>query len=385
MAVESFTRERVYVKAESSFNDTAYTSLAAGDAIIARSCALQVAHNRVPSKSKRGTPDVITDLPRMQTSGFDVTAEWRPSGTLGTESDLGPLFKSFFGSQSLAGSGSGVTTTVSASPSPTATGCTVASATGISVGDIIIVTTSNGREATRVKTKATNALTYDALSAAPATGAAVVAGVTYGLTTAVGQSLAIARFFASKKECVTGAQANSLEVTFGKQDEVIARFSGMSAQHRGNAAATSLSDPSTTTVVGSPLNGIIGIGIVNGYTFKVTSARFSMNNALALRDQDIGQSYATEAFRNDFRDGTVEISFYLDDHRVADLGYVFTKAAFSLVLGSTNGAMLAAVAPSVLWDEPALPAGESGVAMMTIRGQLFATSTGNDSLFLGEL
>lgn len=381
----SYITQRVYLKTESAFNDTTYTGLAAGDAVVPTTVALQASDNRVPSKSKRGTPDVVASLPRMQTSGFQLGAEWRPSGTLGTESDLGPVLKAFFGTQVTSGSGSGVTTTVSASPSPTVTGCTVASATGLAVGDLIYITLASGRrEATRIKTIATNALTFDALSAAPATGAAVVDSVTYKLQTAAPSSICIANFLAGKKECVTGAMVESLEISFGKQDEVTITANGQSAQYRGNSEATSLSDPGTSTTTGSPINGLTASLVVNGAAFTAIAAKVSIANGIKLRDQDMGAAYATEAYRADFRMGTVEFTFYVDDHAIVNLGESHTKVACSLSIGSTNGSMLGFVAPNVEFDRTPLPSGTSDAPTMTVRGTLYGSTTGNDALFLGE-
>jgi len=384
MAVGSFITQRVYCKNESAFNDTTYTGLVAADAIVARTVSLQASDNRVPSKSKRGTPDVTTSLPRMQTSGFSLSAEWRPSGTIGVASDLWPILKGFFGTQTLAGTGSGVATTVAASPSPTATGFTVASATGLAVGDLIYVTVGTRREATRIKTIATAALTVDELSAAPVSGAAVVASVTYKLTTAVPSSVCIANVLGGKLEVVTGGMVESLEISFGKQDEVMLSANGVSARYRGNSESTALTDPATTTVVGAPLNGIIGAGVVNGAEFKVIGLKLSVQNAIKLRDMDIGDAYATEAFRADYRMGTIEVSFYLDDHTIVDLGESHTNVPFSLALGSTNGAMLGMVCPLVEWDRTPLPAGESDAPVVTVRGTLYASATGNDAVFIGE-
>lgn len=381
----SYITQRVYAKIESAFNDTTYTGLAAGDALVPTTVALQASDNRVPSKSKRGTPDVVASLPRMQTSGFQLGAEWRPSGTIGVESDLGPLLKAFFGTQTLSGSGSGVATTVSASPTPTVTGCTVASATGMSVGDLIYVTLASGRrEATRIKTIATNALTFDALSAAPASGAAVVDSVTYKLQTAVPSSICVANFLAGKKECITGGMVESIELNFGKQDEVTVTINGQSAQYRGNSEATSLTDPVTSTTVGSPINGLTASAVINGAAFTAISAKVTLANAIKLRDQDMGAAYATEAYRSDFRMGTFEVTFYVDDHAVVNLGESHTKVACSLSIGSTNGSMLGFVAPNVEFDRAPLPSGTSDAPTMTVRGTLYGSTTGNDALFVGE-
>lgn len=384
MAVGSYITQRVYVKTESAFNDSTWTGLAAGDAIVATSVNFQASDNRVPSKSKRGTPDVVDSLPRMQTSGFTLGAEWRPSGTIGVASDAGPLLKAFFGTQTTSGSGSGVATTVSASPSPSATGCTVASATGMAVGDLIYVTVGSRREATRIKTINTNALTFDELSTAPSSGAAVVDSVTYKLTTAVPGSVCAANFVGGKQEVITGAQPESLEISFGKQDEITITVNGQSARYRGDSESTALTDPATTTTVGSPINGIVGAATVNGAEFKVTGLKVSLQNAIKLRDQDIGDAYASEAYRADFRTGTIEVTFYLDDDTILELGELHTKVPFSLAIGSTNGAMLGVVCPQVEFSRTPLPSGQSDAPMVTVRGDLYASSTGNDSIFIGE-
>ena len=124
---------------------------------------------------------------------------------------------------------------------------------------------------------------------------------------------------------------------------------------------------------------------VNGYAYKITGLTLSPSNALAMRDQDLGATYATEAFRSDRRTIGVQASFYVEDARVMDLGTAYTKAALSVCLGNVNGSMLAAVLPYVLWEIAPLPAGETGPAIMTATGVGYASATGNDSCVLGEL
>lgn len=385
MAVSTFQNQQVFVKKESAFADTSYQSLAAGDAILARTLQLTAAHNRVPSREKRSTPDYVTDLPRMATASWSLSAAWQPSGTIGTESDLAPLFEALMGSKVASGSGSGVTTTVSASPTPTVNGCTVASATGMAVGDVIVVTTANGREATRITNIATAALTWSPpLTAAPATGAAVVDGVTYKQSTAAPPSLAVCNFMGSLEEAVIGAMVESATLTLAKSEEAVVSFNGPAAKYLGQGTA-SLTNPGSQTTVGSPINGLVAMCVVNGYSFKVTSLTVTPNNALAMRDQDLGAAYATEAFRGDRRTIQVQASFYVEDTRIMDLATALTKGGLSLVLGATNGSMVAVVAPSVLWEIASLPSGESGAAIMQATGTCYASSTGNDSLAIAEL
>lgn len=381
MAVSTFQNQQVFVKKETAFADTTYTGLAATDAVLARTIQLTAAHNRVPSREKRATPDYVTALPRMATAGWSLSAAWQPSGTNGTESDLAPLFEGLMGSKA----GSGAVTTVAASPSPTVTGFTVASPTGMAVGDIIVVTLTTGREATRITNIATAALTVSpALSAAPASGAAAVCGVSYKLTTAAPPTLAVCNFMGSLEEAVIGALVESAQVTFAKSDEVLVSFTGPGAKYLGQGTA-SLTNPGSQTTVGAPINGLIADANVNGYVFKVTGVNVSLSNALALRDQDLGEAYATEVFRGDRRTATVEASFYVEDTRIMDLATAFTKGGLSLVMGGTNGSMLAMVAPLVEWEIAPLPAGETGPAIMTARGTCYASSTGNDSIVLAEV
>lgn len=381
MAVSTFQNQQLFVKKESAFADTTYTGLAATDAILARQVQITAAHNRVPSREKRSTPDYVTDLPRMATAAWSLSAAWQPSGTNGTESDLSPLFEALMGSKA----GAGVITTVSASPAPTTGGCTVASASGLAVGDVIVVTTANGREATRITNIATAALTWlPVLTAAPASGAAVVAGVTYKLTTAAPPSLAVCNFMGSLEEAVIGAMVESATITFAKSEEATVAFQGPGAAYKPQGTA-SLTNPGSQTTVGLPINGLVAMAVVNGNAFKLTGLTATINNALALRDMDLGAAAATEAFRGDRRTVSVQASFYVEDTRIMDLATAFTKGGLSVVLGATNGSMVALVAPSVLWEIAPLPAGESGAAIMQATGTCYASSTGNDSVVVAEL
>lgn len=385
MAVQDFSTQRIYAKKESAFNDSTYQSLAAANAIRVRTFSLTPKHNHVPSKDKTPTPDVISSNPRMETTGWQAGLAWKPSGTIGTGSEAKALFEAFFGSMVAAGGGSGVTTTVSASPTPTVTGFTVASATGLAVGDVIVVTMAAGhREATRITAIATNALTVSpALTAAPATGAAVVAGVSYKLITAAPGSLALGNFMTSKKEGGAGSWVDAIELNFGKEEEVMATFSGRCAQYLRNGNA-GLTDPTTQTFVGTELNGLVGKAIVNSNIFKVTAVKLSLANNLAPRVEDIGDAYATEIFRSSKRDFKIDVSFYVDDHRIVDLSTTPTKAPITFVLGSANGAMLACVCPNVLYEMVGLPSGQEGAAIVTASGQAYGVN-GNDAITLAEL
>lgn len=379
MAVSVFSDQQIFVKVEAAFKDTTYTGFAATDAILARTVGITAAHNRVPNREKRSTPDYVTDLPRLMSAAWNLSAAWQPSGTIGIESDLAPLFTALQGTKRV--SGSGVTTTVASGGA--VSGAVLASATGLTVGDVVIVTTSAGREATRIASINTNTVTWSpSTSAVPSNGAAVVAGVNYVQSTAIPTSLAIGNYLGSIGESLAGAMVARASIGFTKSEEIVVSFDGPGAQYY--ADATKGTKPVSQTTVGSPINGLVALANVNGYVFKLTGLTVSPTNPLALRDQDLGATYATEAFRSDRRDVSVQASFYVEDLRVANLATALTKGGLSVCFGNVNGAMVGAVLPSVLWEYVPLPSGETGPAIVTATGKAYASATGNDSCVIFE-
>lgn len=142
-------------------------------------CALSQDWIPDPTTRQRIAP-VTKGILGLKKGKLDFTTFLRGTGTAAgnaTEAlgyaDLaeGQLLRNVFGGESL-----GTGTTVAADPAPTVNGCTVASAAGLSVGQAIMI---NG-EATVIKTKSTNALTFTrALSAAPEESDVVYAAATY--------------------------------------------------------------------------------------------------------------------------------------------------------------------------------------------------------------
>lgn len=380
MAMESHLLEQVFVKEETAFNDSTYTTLAAADALLHRGAKVAGKNNRVPSPEKQGTPGRRSSLPRRKTAEWSVNGAWQPSGTLGTGSDFDVLLKALMGSKVI--SGAGVTTTVSASPTPTATGFTVASAAGLSVGDVIVVTLSSGREITRIKSINVAALTVDALSAAPATGAAVVAGVTYKLTTAMPPSLAVAKFYTAggAKECVGGALVDAAEFAFSGEEEVTASFSGPAARYR----RTGFTAPGSQTLVGAPVSGLVGHFALDGNLFPITEAKLSLKNNLGMRNKELGTAYASQAYRDQYREISVSVTFYMDDARLLDMAEASTATVVRLLTGDANGAMVGAVLPKVEFEIPEVGSNETGPILVTASGVAYESS-GNDAIFLAEI
>lgn len=381
MTIETTLLEQAYVKAESGYNTLA--SPGSTDALRHHELTLRKRNNREPSPQKSGTPDRIQSLPRGVTATWDLGgAFWEPSGTVGTPSYMAPLLKNGMGAQHAAA----LTTTVEASPSPTTTGCTLTSATGLAVGDVMVFTVGSGarREATRIKSIATAAVTFDALSAAPDAPGAAVSGVTYNLASTVPTSLSIFKFHTAGgfKEAVQGAIVERIQLMFDGAKEVGVKMSGPAA----NYVRTGFSQPGAFTAVGTPASGLVGNMYVDGTAFVILSAEITIDNNNDLRRDELGNGGVATGIINhkDFRNIGVSVTFYLEDTNLIAKGEASTLAALRLIVGSTNGKMLAAVMPSVEFETGDIPA-SGGPKIVTIQGVCYMASSGNDSLFLGEI
>lgn len=389
MALGSHLTERAFAKAESAYNDTTIIAgLAASDGFLHRQVRCGPGKwNRVPNPGRRATPDRGSMLDRRMTADWSVSAGWEPSGVLGTASELQALLTALMGTKVAAGSGSGVTTTVSASPTPTATGFTVASATGLSVGDLIVVTMPLGhREVTRITAINSSALTVDSLSVAPAGSAAVVAGVTYKLATqTVPGSLCLAKQDIANTgyEGVGGALVNSGAVTFDGSEEAAWQFSGPAARYY----VSGLTIPSSITrpAAAAPLAGIAAGNVyLDATAFTVLRASLSIGNNFGQRLGELGVAYASGAFRSGKRDVNVELTYYFDATTLRDLAMAKTNSTVRALIGSTNGKMLAFLLPSVAWEIEDVPTGDSGPKNATCRGLALAAA-GNDEVYLAEI
>lgn len=386
MTIETGALEQGYVKLETAYNVVPADALAGTDGIRILTLSLSGKKNREPSPQKRGTPDRQASLPRRESASWNLSEiMWEPSGTLGTISNVGKLIKGGFGSNHVLS----LTTTVSAAPSPTVTTATLGSVTGIQVGDLIVFTVASGarREVTRIATLPGGAaVTFDPLSVAPdSTGAAVV-GITYSLASNITDSFAIYKYHNAGgfKEAVYGSVVDQIQVMLDGTKEVTLALSGPGARY-GNAAggATVQTKPATHVTVGNPAGGMVGNFYVDGTAFLVTSAKVSINNQLALRNKDLGTSFAAGiGGRSNLRDVTVEVTFFMEDTNLIGKAHSVTKGELRCIIGNTNGSMLLVVVPSVEFEIPDIPS-DIGLKEVTITGVAYAVN-GNDQVILGE-
>lgn len=388
MTIEVGALEQSYAKVETSYALDAATggeTLSATDGIRHLDLSLTSKKNREASPQKRGTPDEAQSMARRQSQAFNLASiMWEPSGTIGTISNIGKFFQAAMGAKHVISGG--LTTTVSASPSPTTTGFTVASATGLAVGDLFAVVTSNGTEVSRVKTLATAAITCDALSAAPASGAAFLSGITYQLASTLATTLAIYKYYnaGGHSQAVFGAVVDQFTVAFDGTKEVLASFSGPAGRYADATFGTVQSKPGSHTTVGAGASGLVGNFYVDGNAFLVIAAKIQGNNALGLRNKELGTQWASGvAGRTNNRKIKVSVTFYLEDTRLISMANAVTRGVLRLIVGSASGSIVAALMPSVEFEIPDI-GGEIGPKEVTVEGMAYAVN-GNDALYLAEM
>ncbi len=388
MTIETGALEQAYAKLETTFAVVPADALVGSDAIRHLELSIQGKMNREPSPEKRGTPDEAQSLPRRFTAGWNLSNMlWEPSGTIGTDSNAAKFLKAGLGAQHTIVAG--LVTTVAAMPAATATGCTLVSATGLQVGDVGIFTTGAGakREITRIKSVAGAAITYDALTAAPDTPGAFVSGSNFSLANNIVDSFAVYKYYnaGNFKQATYGSVVDQIVVSFDGTKEVMLAIQGPAANYAdaSTGGGTVQAKPGTHVTVGSPVGGMVGNFHVDGNVFLVIGAKFTINNALELRNKELGTAFASGiAGRANKRKITVELTCYMEDTRLMGMARSVTRGVLRCVVGNTNGNMLGAVAPGVEFEIPDI-GNEIGPKEVTISGVCYATN-GNDQLFLGE-
>lgn len=377
MAIETSLLEQAYAVEESTYGTL--PSVTSTDGIRHQELTLSKKLRREPSPEKRGTPDRRDSLPRRPETTWDLpTAFWEPSGTLGTVGYFGKFLKNLMGAQHA------VALATTTAGSEAVDGATLTSVTGLAVGDLIAVTlaTPTRREVTRVTAIAGSDVSWDDLSEAPASGAAVVHGATFKQASTVPTSLSIFKFHTAGgyKEAVAGAIVNRAQITFDGSREVGIGFSGPAA----NLYRTGFTQPGAHTTVGAPASGLVGTFYVDDAEFLIVSCGITIEANNELRNREFGSSYASGIISHaDFNNVTVSLQFYLEDVSLIDNAEGVIRTQLRLLCGDTNGQMVAAFLPSVEFEIPTLPA-SGGPKIVTIEGVAYGTN-GNDQIYLAEL
>lgn len=367
---------RLYGAVESAYGTPA--TLVAGDAL--RHLNLKFAsnpRNRVNSSERHIHPSQVYRMTRRESASWMVSGMVFPSGTLNTEPDMAFILEAMFGSKTNVT----LATTVSASPAPTTTVFTVASATGLVVGDAVLVNvTGVGLQVRWITAINTLALTVaPALSAAPATSDTVKGCITYKLTTALGSSLNLAHYRTSVSYEIKGGAPESLKIMVDANDEVMFEASGP-AKSRTRPAQT---DPSTFTTAGTtPPSGLTGYLRSDATAEEFLKASFELKNGIDLDNVAFGTSQAQAMYRARKREVAVNVETMVsNDVTLLTLAEGTTDSALMVQCGLTQGSILAWYNPIVEFDVPDEPDAD-GVTQHAFKGIAKSAVAGNTELYL---
>lgn len=397
----------LYVKEESTYGVA--PTLAASNGVRHLNCAFNFSpRNRVDSLEKKQSPGTVNRFTRRASAELAaLQAYMYPSGALNTLPEAHLLYKNTFGTFTNVTQSSTVLTAASspAEAAPTTTTFAISDIGAWVVGDLCLITTSDGAFVRRIKTIAAAVGTAPkklvtvapALPGAPTLGNTVKGGVTYKLTTDIVQSVFLAHYLTNFGRGVTGVMLDKCKLSFDSNKEPEFNISGpgrgqQSSQGDGPFGMVQ-SIPGGFTMVGA--GNIIPSGLTGGLyfealgysdiTFKFLKADFEMTNGLKVRNETYGTFAAEEGYRSKRR--TVPISF---DTRLEDTTDIYSLSEITTIpselliqTGNTQGRIWAIDAPNVEWDMPQQPDGEEEITWAFKGMALESVDGANDEIYLG--
>lgn len=380
-------RARLYIGEESSFGVP--PTITAVHAMRHISAQLDYdATNKVFFPEKKAGPGRFARATRRSTAGCTVEGLIRPSGTINTVPECSPILKNAFGSIVNAT----LSTTVASGPA--VTGAVLTSGTGLAAGSVVLITCPDGKKRARIIVSvATNTVVWwPSLPAgqAPAVSAAVKAGISYKLTADHAGTLFAARyipeadFTAGLNEIVKGWKADRLSATFSNIDET--KFScGGPAQTRADAP----SDPATFTQVGTnPPSAMTGEAYVNDVLINLMTLGVEMTNGIEMRNDEIGESGPSEAYRMGDRDISVSLDMPVENEfkaAVYDTAVAGTDVPVFMQVGFTEGKIVVVGMRRVEFKAPTTDVPDDAVKWPLRGVALEYVEDANDELVIGIL
>ena len=381
MAYQLGRTSRVFIKEESSYG--AAPTLAATDAVRHTMARLNVnPANRADIDVRTTHPSVLASYraSRRKTGTWNVAGIFFPSGTLGVSCDHEPVLEHGLGTKKYTA----LATTVSASPAPSTTVFTVASATGLAVGDAVLVACSGGltpgkyvRWVTAIDTLALTVA--PALPQAPASGDAIKAVINYKLASDLAKSLDVARYWDGLKYEGLGCVVDSLKFGFDANTEPTWDASGPLAT-RTRPGQT---EPGAFTVVGTqPPSGLTTTLRLGAAAENMVGAEFTIANGMDLDNYNAGSSVATGFYRKDKRKVSLTIKQLLTGTpNILDAAEAVRASDTVLVqCGDTEGKIVAVWCPSVEFSVPD-DVDNIGTNEITYAATALATA-GNDEFYI---
>lgn len=369
---------RVYVASESAYGTAA--TLVAGDAVRHLNVKLNDnPRNRVNSPERHTHPSQVYRFTRKRTADWLLSGIFYPSGIINTDPDHEPIITNTFGTSSKRS----VTLSTTVMSGATTTGCVVASATGLAIGDAVLInvtTASVGRCVRFLTNVSGTTLTWaPALPSAPTVGDTVKGCVTWTPKTAIGSSMNIAHYLTSKSYEAKGCAPESFKLSFDENSEVMWEAGGP-AQKRIRPAQ---SDPATFTTAGTtPPSGLTGSLRVDATAEEFLKATFEIKNGIALDVHSFGISEAQAMYRRGKREVTMTLdALDSNDVTIQDAADNTTDVAVLLQCGLTEGSIIAVYCPKVELDVPDDPNNDE-TQQHGFKGICKASASGNDEIYL---
>lgn len=307
--------------------------------------------SRVPDPAKKASPGMVRLLARRTEAACSVDAIIQPSGTLNTLGEADAILAHAMG----AAANIVLSTTVLVSPAPTTTTFTVAAATGLAIGQAILITVNAIKYVRWITNLVTTAVTVaPALPSAPATGAAVKGCCTYSLSSSIATSLCLAHYRTTDtvhSQIIKGAVAQSLGFSFEQNTE--GRLSAsFQAKSRTKPAPTK---PAAFTMVGTqnPPSGLAGELYVADAAYKFIKFDAAITTGVELRKDTYGYDSPEGILMTGRRKIELTLNARLGDQAVIyDPAAAGTRLAIMKQTGFTEGNIVAIYAPLVEFSVP---------------------------------
>lgn len=317
--------------------------------------------NRRTIMEKKASPGTIT---AARTAGrkkadYSLEAILRPSAALNTVPECDEILAAAFGTKTNVS----LSTTVNVGTGAVG-GATLASVTGLAVGDFVLITCPDTKKRLRqiltlpgggVVTWAPNLPSGQQ----PADGAAVKGVITYKLTTALAISLSLAHYLkftdgtAGRSRAVKGAVADKLNLVFNANDDPKLTVSGPAKLVEAPPAQPG----AFTTVGGQPPSGLTGDLLIGNTAFPFMELGVELTNGLVLRNGEGREEYGQDAATEVYRAGRREIALTIEaraetDATLYDLTEAGTFAGLFSQTGYTEGNCLAIRCPNAEFPPP---------------------------------
>ena len=371
---------RVFLAAEASYATT--PSFAATDALRHAAIKLGQKNNRVDAPTRTaGTPSLLYRRVRRASYDWELSGEFFPSGTLNTVPDHDEILEHGLGAKT------NITLATTFSGTPTTTTGTVASATGLAVGQPVLISIASGGNAGKyvrwlTVVAGTNLTWGPALPGAPASGDSLKGCLGYKLATTIAKSLNMCHY---NNQSVNyqgiGAVVDELKITFDANNEVMWSASGPMKQRTRSSVPA---EPGAFTTAGSlPPSGLTGGQVINGTAVDYLRAEFTIKNALELDNFAGGTTLARGYYRNGKRSVSVALNTMVsDDVTILAISEGATDATVLVQAGATEGGIVAVYCPIVEFEVPE-DQDNDGTNEFAFAGTAKGTPpNGNDEIYL---